>query len=141
MKRLATAVLALAFVAACGGGEPATPQAGSTPTPEHTQIASIDAIVRGRLTVTGKDVAIALRDNYFSPNLITAVGGVTLTVALTSNGTILHNFSVAEQKIDRDVEAGSSTSLTLTVPASRQLVFFCKYHRDESGMIGAIDVS
>jgi hypothetical protein len=29
----------------------------------------------------------------------------------------------------------------LTVPASGTLVFFCKYHRDESGMIGALNVS
>ena len=96
--------------------------------------------MRGRQTVSGTTVAITIKDNYFQPNLLTATAGATITFDLSNTGVGLHNFSVTAQSIDKDVTPGSNTTVKVTVPASGRLVFFCKYHRAESGMIGALDV-
>src|SRR5438128_7707823 len=140
MRRFAVAILPLAFVVACGGGKSAGPSASGS-SPERAQIGGIDAIVRGRLTVSGSSAEIAVKDNFFVPNVLTAPAGTTLTMNLTNQGAGLHNFSVAEQGIDHDVPPSSSAGVKVTVPASGRLVFFCKYHRAESGMVGALDVA
>ena len=137
MKRAIAALFVLAL-AGCSNGT-STPT--TTKSPEHTVIAGVDAIVRGRQSVSGTTVAITIKDNYFQPNLLTAAAGTTITFDLTNAGAGLHNFSVTAQSIDNDVTPGSSAQLKVTVPASGRLVFFCKYHRDESGMIGALDVA
>jgi plastocyanin len=139
MRRIAPIMLVLAM-AACSSGNDATPNSAAS-TPERTTIAGVSTVVRGRLTVTGTTPSITIEDNYFEPNLLTAGPGATLTFTLKNEGGALHNFSITEQTITKDVPSGTSLSVPVTVPASGRLVFFCKYHRDDSGMIGAIDVS
>lgn len=141
MRRIAPVVLALAFAAACSsGGTTSTPPPAGT-SPQREQIGGIDAVVRGRLAVSRSTAAIEIQDNFFEPNLLTAPAGSTVTLNLSSKGATLHNFSVSGQKIDRDISSSGSASVAVKVPASGRLVFFCKYHRDESGMVGALDAS
>jgi plastocyanin len=72
--------------------------------------------------------------------VVTGSAGATITLHLENEGTTEHNFSLTDQGIDQDVEAGEKAEVSLTVPDSGTLVFFCKYHQD-MGMRGAIEVS
>jgi plastocyanin len=61
-------------------------------------------------------------------------------VHLENEGDAEHNFSLSDQGIDQDVEAGEEAEVNLTFPDSGTLVFFCKYHQD-MGMRGALRVA
>ena len=76
---------------------------------------------------------------YFNPTVFTAKAGDKLKLTLTNDSKTVHNFSVPELKIDRNIPAGGKTTLTVTFPKSGTLVFFCKFHR-ASGMIGGLQV-
>ena len=76
---------------------------------------------------------------YFNPTVFTAKAGDKLKLTLSNDSKTVHNFSVAELKIDREIPAGGKTTVTVTFPKSGMLVFFCKFHR-ASGMIGALQV-
>jgi len=97
-------------------------------------------VVRGEQTVSGP-VDIRVDDNAFTPNVLTAPAGSSVTLNLTNAGASLHNISEPGESIDHDLPHGSSFAATLDVPASGRLVFYCKYHRDESGMVGVINAS
>lgn len=80
-------------------------------------------------------IAIEAGDSFFSPTCV-VVGdgsGDTITITLANTGAALHNFSINEQKIDRDLAPG--TRLTVTVRRGESL-FYCKYHSG-AGMKGA----
>jgi plastocyanin len=100
-------------------------------------VAGQSVLVQGRVTAAGP-VAVVARDNLFKPNLITARPGSTVTLDLRNDGHNLHNVSVPDQGVDSDVQPAGSRDLDISVPASGQVVFFCKYHRKASGMIGVV---
>jgi len=79
-------------------------------------------------------------DFYFEPTVLTGSAGETLTLDLENEGDTEHNFSLTDQGIDQDVEAGEKAEVSVTFPDSGTLVFFCKYHQD-MGMRGALRVS
>ncbi len=74
---------------------------------------------------------------YFKPTVITGTPGQSLTLDLTNDGSALHNFSLTEQSVDTDVQAGGTGSVTVTIPQSGFVEFFCKYHK-ALGMIGEL---
>jgi len=137
----AVAILALALPA-CGAGEnPAlTPNSGpSAKSEEHKTIGGADAIVRGRAAIQTDAVSLEVDDNYFKPNILTGAPGTKVTANIKSEGQRKHNFSLPEQSIDQDIAPGESTSVSLTFPQSGALVFFCKYHRESSAMLGELE--
>jgi plastocyanin len=125
------------LLVACGGssGKSAAKSPTST-TPSTVVIGGTNAILRGTATAQESGSRIEVDDNFFEPNVITGAGTVTFTVE--NRGAGLHNFSLAEQSVDNDLKPGSTTSVTVTFPSSGELVFFCKYHRAESGMVGVL---
>ena len=125
-------LFALMFVAvACGGDE-----GGGTTTVDGQK-----ANDHGSQDVSGEsEQDLELDDFYFSPTVLNGTAGKSLTLHLENEGSTEHNFSVSEQGIDQDVEAGEKAEVTLTFPDSGTLVFFCKYHQD-MGMRGALEVS
>ena len=80
-----------------------------------------------------------MTEYYFQPAKVQGAGGKTLTLELTNTGTVEHNFTLDEQNVDRDVEPGEEGEVTVTVPDSGQLVFYCKYHR-QRGMTGLLTI-
>jgi plastocyanin len=95
----------------------------------------------GSQDVSGEtEVDLELDDFYFAPTVLTGSAGETLTVHLENEGDAEHNFSLSDQGIDQDVEAGEEAEVNLTFPDSGTLVFFCKYHQD-MGMRGALRVA
>jgi plastocyanin len=79
---------------------------------------------------------IVLMNYKFQPAVIHGTGGHTVTLNLKNNGTVEHNFSVASQHIDQDLEPGKSATVKLTLPKSGTVQFFCSYHKSK-GMVGS----
>lgn len=51
-----------------------------------------------------------------------------MTLELKNEGTTEHNFTLSDQRIDQDVGAGKTASVTVTIPKSGTLTFYCKYY-------------
>jgi plastocyanin len=48
--------------------------------------------------------------------------------------------SGGENRTDQDVDAGEKAEVTVTIPQSGKLAFYCKYHK-QLGMAGALGAS
>jgi plastocyanin len=124
-------VLVLALVAtACSKSEGGT-----------TTIAGQKANDHGTKDVSGESSVELEQDNfYFEPTILKGSPGQELTIELSNEGSALHNFSIPDQSIDQDVQPDTKGEVTVTLPDSGTLVFFCKYHQSR-GMVGALEVS
>jgi plastocyanin len=119
--------LALLTAAGCGSGATKTLTYGSTSFNSH-----------GTQSAAGKStLALEVDNYYFSPTFLKGNPGQTLTVTINNDSGTEHNFSIAGQPIDTDIEAKGKASVTVTFPASGVLAFFCKYHSGK-GMNGEL---
>jgi plastocyanin len=160
------AALAMAMVtAACGGASAgssgtsspttaspttsAPPTTTATPTPSESSSGDGGTITIGSDTANDhgtKDLAgkssldVELDDFYFEPTIITGTAGQKVTLELENEGAALHNFSLTDQSIDKDVQPGQKMDVTVTIPQSGTVEFFCKYHRT-LGMVGGLSAS
>jgi plastocyanin len=128
-------VLVLASVAtACSKSE--NESEGGT-----TTVAGQKANDHGTKDVSGESSVELEQDNfYFEPTIMKGSPGQELTIELSNEGSALHNFSIPDQSIDQDVQPDTKGEVTVTLPDSGTLVFFCKYHQSR-GMVGALEVS
>jgi plastocyanin len=153
MAVLAAALLLALVVAGCGGGgsNESAKEAGTTTAEESgtttaeeggtTTIAGVAAADHGTKDASGKDeLDVELDDNYFEPTVITGTPGQKLKLELENEGSAEHNFTLTAQSVDQDVEAGEKADVTVTIPQSGQVSFFCKYHK-ALGMAGALATS
>ena len=93
----------------------------------------------GSKVLSGMTAAVSLEQDtyYFEPTFVKALSGAHVTVTLKNTSKVLHNFSITSLNIDKDVEAGKTETVTVTLPtASAPVDFFCKYHKS-LGMQGA----
>jgi plastocyanin len=93
----------------------------------------------GTQAVSGDETDVEVDSFYFSPTVLTGAAGTKVTLKLENESTTLHNFSLTEQDIDTDVPASGDATVSVTLPASGTVVFFCKYHQG-NGMVGALQV-
>jgi plastocyanin len=106
------------------------------------KIAGLTANFHGTKDVTGVTSLELEADNfYFEPTVIKGTPGqrLTLTIKNESSGTE-HNFSVESQHINKDLEGGKTYTVSVTLPQSGTISFFCEYHRSV-GMNGGLQVS
>jgi plastocyanin len=89
---------------------------------------------------TATTVAVEMDDTYFDPTFIKAKPGATVTVNLSNEGQMPHTFTIDDHGVDQEVDPGKKATVTVTMPPSGDLVFYCRFHRD-SGMQGAFSVS
>ena len=123
-------------VAACGGGHSSS-SPGSAATSCATTAGVTGAVNdTGSQAATGSSVAIEALDVKFSPTCTTGVPTGTVTLTVHNGGTLLHNVSIPDQHIDRDVAPNATITVQVQV-AKTPVVFFCKYHR-VSGMVGVL---
>jgi plastocyanin len=66
--------------------------------------------------------------NVFKPKTVQGNAGQKVTLELKNEGTTEHNFTLSDQRIDQDVGAGKTASVTVTIPKSGTLTFYCKYY-------------
>ena len=123
MRAVAMALVLVAIalgLAACGGGSSSGGNSESG-------------------SASGK-TEVELDDDYFDPKTITGDAGETITLELKNEGSNEHNFTLDAQSVDQDVEAGDEAEVTVTLPKSGTLTFYCKYHRSQ-GMTGTLGSS
>lgn len=111
---IAGALLALTLMsAACGGGGDGGSGDGGT-----------------------ADVTLGIHDFAFFPATLELSAGEH-TITITNNDSVEHSFTLDDDSVSQDVEAGESA--TVTFDATETIGFHCKYHPDQ--MMGTLTVS
>ena len=128
------ALFALA-VAACGGG---SSKAGSSSGGSCAAKAGVTGAVNdtGSKAAEGSAASVDAQDVKFTPSCITGIPTGTFSLTVTNTGSLLHNVSIPDQHIDKDVAAGATVTVQVRIGAS-PVIYFCKYHRS-SGMVGVL---
>jgi YVTN family beta-propeller protein len=85
------------------------------------------------------ELEIEAHDNFFEPATIKGSPGQTVTFEISNEGRSLHNFSITNANINRDVPPGGKIDVAVTFPTSGVLEYFCKFHRGV-GMTGRLVV-
>jgi plastocyanin len=129
-------VTALVLLAAgCGGSKKSTSTEASGGAQKN--IAGVHANDHGTKSVSGT-TEVELDDYYFEPTVLKGKPGTKVTLELKNEGSIEHNFTLAAQGLDKDLEAGDTAKVAVTIPKSGEISFYCKYHKS-MGMAGALE--
>ena len=134
----------LMVFAAAGCGSSSSSSSGTTTASSGSggggqkTIAGLKANDHGTKTVT-KETEVELDDYYFNPTVIQGKAGQKVTLELKNEGKIEHSFTLAAQNIDKTLSPGEDAKVTVTIPASGAVSFYCKFHKSE-GMAGALAV-
>jgi plastocyanin len=143
-----TALLAVAALglAACGSSS----DNGSTSTSAKSAASSGGGGYGGAAAKTQTTAAssddkggsneVEMYDDYFKPKTITGTAGSTVKVELKNEGKNEHNFKIVGQKADADVESGKTATVSVVIPKSGTVQFFCEYHKG-LGMVGKVQAS
>jgi plastocyanin len=143
----ALCVVMLLLGAACGGDD--EPEGGATSGSEQSdedegggggtvQVAGEDANDHGSTDASGEDeLKLEADDFYFSPTVITGAAGQSLTVEIENEGNAPHTFTIDDQGIDEQIEAGEDASVEVTFPDSGEVLFYCRFHQGQ-GMRGGL---
>lgn len=150
MRRSALIVVVLALglvplVVGCGSSSSSSTTAesgggGGESEGGTTTVAGLQANDHGTKSVesSGK-TEVELDDFYFEPTVLEGTPGEKVTLELENEGKSEHSFTVDSQGIDKDIEPGDEGEVTVTIPKSGAISFYCKYHKS-SGMAGALAV-
>jgi plastocyanin len=117
---------------------------GSSSSSAKTTIDGVQANDHGSKSISGVSSVEVELDNddsgyYFSPTVINGTAGQKVTVELSNEGNTAHTFTIDSASIDQELQPGTKTSTTVTLPSSGTLVFYCKFHRN-LGMLGEFSV-
>jgi plastocyanin len=85
---------------------------------------------------------VKMYDNYFGPKTISGKPGSTVKIKLKNEGQAQHNFKIDSQlkQADADVKPGATATVSVTIPKSGSLQFYCEYHK-ALGMTGTVKAS
>jgi plastocyanin len=136
--RLAIGVLlivAALVLASCGGDDDDSANASSNGKAPVELTGKVND--KGTKSVSGTSIDVEADDYYFSPTYIEAKPGTKLTIEIENEGTMLHSFTIDATKTSAQIPADKKATVTVTVPQSGSLNFYCQYHRS-LGMQGAI---
>ena len=138
----------LLLLAAAGCGSSSSSSSGGTTTEEsggggggQKTIAGVNANDHGTKAVedNGK-TEVELDDFYFKPTVLQGKAGEKVTLELKNEGQTEHSFTIDSQGIDQDIQPGDEAEVTVTIPKSGVVSFYCKFHKS-SGMAGALAVT
>jgi len=157
LRGFAYLVFVLVVTACSATGEPSSSAPSASPPPQPGGLVRLDPLRTARYagtidassmkSVTIQVVALGAAEPAFEPTIIGGAPGRTLDVVVVQSddhsADFQHNFSVTSLGIDRDIPrgAGRHIQLTITLPASGVLPFFCKYHADAEYHAGAFRVA
>jgi plastocyanin len=142
MKTIALLAVAALGLAACGSSSKTSSSTGSASNASASASGGGYGSSAGSKTTvaaTGSSGAlkIQMKDDFFSQKTITGKPGSTVKVALTNVGSNEHNFKIDGQKADADVEPGKSATVSVKIPTSGTVQFYCEYHKG-LGMVGTV---
>jgi plastocyanin len=149
MKTMALLAVVALGLAACGSSSKSTTSSSSSGSAKKSASSSsgggYGSSSGSKTTVasaaSGSSVKIQMEDNFFSQKTISGKPGSTVKVALTNTGQNEHNFKIDGQKAaDADVAPGKSATVSVKVPASGSVQFYCEYHKG-LGMVGTVKPS
>jgi len=124
----------------CGGygGKSKSSSTESSGGGGKTTVAGVPANNHGTKSVSS-EAEVELDDYYFKPTVLKGKPGSSVTLELKNEGSVEHNFTIDSQGIDKDLQAGKDAEVTVTIPQSGEISFYCKYHK-AMGMAGALAV-
>ena len=83
----------------------------------------------------GDAIEVAIADSAFEPDVLRATRGQELTVEITNDDSIAHDFAIEGLGLNTGtIEPGRSAYVNLTVP-EETLDFVCTYHEGMDGRI------
>ena len=136
----------LLLLAAAGCGSSYGNSSGNTTTGAsggggRKTIAGVQANDHGAKAVADKGkTEVELDDFYFKPTVLTGKAGEKVVLELKNEGQTEHSFTIASQGIDKVIEPGHQAEVTVKIPQSGAVSFYCKFHKS-SGMAGALAVT
>lgn len=87
-------------------------------------------------------VTLTAKDFEFSPTTIDAKPGEKFTITFKNTGSAEHNFSITSLKVNQDLEAGKTATVSFTAPSTAgDVQYFCEYHKDSKNMVGTLHVA
>jgi plastocyanin len=142
------AVLGLAVVpllAGCGSSSSksssSTESTGGGGEGGKKTIAGVQANDHGTKTASSSGrTEVELDDFYFEPTVLEGKAGQKVKLELKNEGKTEHTFTIDSQNIDQDLSPGDQAEVTVTIPKSGVVSFYCKFHKS-SGMAGGLAVS
>jgi plastocyanin len=150
MKKI-TALMAVAALAlaACGSGDDNGSSASSSGSSSSSTAAAGGGYGSGGSKTTSSnattsnssgEIKMQMVDDAFQPKTITGKAGSTVKVELKNTGSREHNFKIDGQKADADVEPGEDATVSVKIPTSGSVQFYCEYHKG-LGMVGTVKAS
>jgi len=142
-RGLILALLVAALVPVLAGCGSSSSSSGNTTTEKSSEggqksIAGVMANDHGTKTVeSGGKTEVELDDFYFEPTVLQGKPGEKVELELKNEGKVEHSFTVNAQQIDKELEPGAKAEVTVTIPKSGAISFYCKYHKS-FGMAGAL---
>jgi plastocyanin len=141
MKKItALLVVAALGLAACGSGDDNSSSASNGGGGGYGSGKSTTSSSNAATSTGSGEVKLGMVDNKFQPATITGKAGSTVKVELKNSGGAEHNFTIESQKVDKDVEPGEDATVSVKIPASGTVQFFCEYHKG-LGMVGTVKAS
>jgi len=67
-------------------------------------------------------------DYYFGPTFLRGKPGQRVRLRVENESGTLHNITIADQQIDRDILPKKTIEVDVTVPPSGVVTFTCKFH-------------
>jgi plastocyanin len=134
VKRGVFAIAVVLLAAGCGGYGGKSKSSGSEG--GKTTVAGVSANNHGTKSVSG-EAEVELYDYYFEPTVLKGKPGSSVTLELKNEGSVEHNFTIDSQGIDKDLQPGKDVKVSVTIPKSGVVSFYCKYHKSR-GMAGAL---
>jgi plastocyanin len=134
----------LLLLAAAGCGSSSSGSSGTTTEKSggggQRAIAGVQANDHGTKAVDSGKTEVELDDFYFKPTVLEGKAGQTVTLELKNEGKTEHTFTIDSQGLDKDLQPGEKAEVTVTIPKSGVVSFYCKFHKS-SGMAGALAVT
>jgi plastocyanin len=85
----------------------------------------------------GEVVSVIAEDTFFEPESLDLTAGETVTVEITNEGSIVHDFSIEELDLNTGtIEPGAVVTATFEVPEGTTK-FECTFHHQMEGTIEA----
>jgi plastocyanin len=138
MIKLTALLVALALgLSACGSSD----SSDSSTSSSGSSAATSSTTSAAKSSDDSSSTEVEMYDNYFKPKTISGAPGSTVKIELKNEGKNEHNFKIDSQKqADADVEPGKSSSISVMIPASGSVQFYCEYHKG-LGMVGTVKAS
>jgi plastocyanin len=140
VMRLLVLVLVVGLLAAACSKKKEPASGGASGGGGQITIGSDKANNKGTASIAGKeDVSLEVDNFYFKPTVLKGSAGQQIKLELENESGTLHNFTLSDQNINQDIQPNQKVEVTVTLPQSGFLEFFCRFHK-ASGMVGELSV-